>query len=291
MTALELLAERVSAGDRITEADARVLLDTHDLLAVGAMADDVRRRWHGTRTTFVRVFDVHVDAPPASLPAGLAAGEIRIVGTPASLGAAVAVVSRMRELAGTIPLTGFSLADLTQLHGSIREIAATLHEAGLHALAEVPVDQVAGPALMTDLHAGGLAAYRLTVQSYGDVPPAAMVQRAADIQAAVGGFHAFAPLPRLIAPTTPTTGYDDVKLVAIARLMLEIASIQVDWRLYGPKLAQVALTMGADDVDGIAAFDTASLGTRRSAIAEITGNIRAAAQDPVERNGRFESLE
>ena len=48
-----------------------------------------------------------------------------------------------------------------------------------------------------------------------------------------------------------------------------IESIQVDWPLYGPKLAQVALTVGADDVDGVAAVDPGVLGTRRSPIEEI----------------------
>src|SRR5918994_6559270 len=115
-----------------------------------------------------------------------------------------------------------------------------------------------------------------------------MVRRAAELHRTAGGFRTFAPLPRVVSPVTPTTGYDDVKLVAMARLMAaEIPSIQVDWPLYGPKLAQVALTMGADDVDGIAAFDPATLGVRRSALAEIIGNIRAAALEPVERNGRF----
>ena len=52
----------------------------------------------------------------------------------------------------------------------------------------------------------------------------------------------------------PTTGFDDVKRVALARLVVDnIPSIQVDWALYGPKLAQVALTVGADDVDGVSA--------------------------------------
>ena len=55
----------------------------------------------------------------------------------------------------------------------------------------------------------------------------------------------------MVNPAVPTTGYDDVKRIALARLVVDnIASIQVDWTLYGPKLAQVALTVGADDIDG-----------------------------------------
>jgi hypothetical protein len=43
-------------------------------------------------------------------------------------------------------------------------------------------------------------------------------------------------------------------------------------------------------VDGIAAVDSGVLGTRRSPIEEIRGNIRAAALDPVERDGLFELM-
>ena len=112
-----------------------------------------------------------------------------------------------------------------------------------------------------------------------------------DLQAAVGGFRAFAPLPRTMSVTTPTTGYDDLKQISLARLIVSnIDSIQVDWPLYGPKLAQVALTVGADDIDGVAAVDSGVLGTRRSPIEEIRGNIRAAGLDASERDGRFRLL-
>jgi aminodeoxyfutalosine synthase len=91
--------------------------------------------------------------------------------------------------------------------------------------------------------------------------------------------------------TTPTTGYDDLKQISLARLLVSnIDSIQVDWPLYGPKLAQVALTVGADDIDGVAAVDPGVLGTRRSPIEEIRGNIRAAGLEAAERDGRFRLL-
>ena len=291
VSALQTVAERVSAGDRVTEADARVLFESRDLIAVGSLADDVRRRLHGVRTTFVRVFEVHVDAPPGSLPSSVAAGEIRLVGTLSTLDHAIAVVTAARTLARGVFLTGFSLRDLSHWGVPVEQAAARLRQAGLEALAEVPVDAVADPSTVTAVRSAGLDAYRLTVHTPADISPAAMIKRAVDLQNDAGGFQAFAPLPRTLSPVTPTTGYDDVKLVAVARLMApEIPSIQVDWPLYGPKLAQVALTRGADDVDGIAASDPGTLGVRRSALAEITGNIRAAALEPVERNGRFEPI-
>jgi aminodeoxyfutalosine synthase len=90
-------------------------------------------------------------------------------------------------------------------------------------------------------------------------------------------------------PAVPTTGFDDVKRVALARLFLEdVPSIQVDWSLYGPKLAQVALTVGANDVDAVSPLDDSAEGRRRAPLEEIRRNIRAAGLDPVERDGRFD---
>ena len=96
------------------------------------------------------------------------------------------------------------------------------------------------------------------------------------------------PLPTMLSTFRPTTGYDDVKAVALARLALPgVAHLQVDWTRYGPKLAQVALTFGADDVDGVSASDEAPLGRRRAPLEEIRRNIEAAGFEPVERTGRF----
>jgi aminodeoxyfutalosine synthase len=113
----------------------------------------------------------------------------------------------------------------------------------------------------------------------------------AAVQREVAVIRAFAPLPREINPAVPTTGYEDVKRIALARLVVDnVPSIQVDWSLYGPKLAQVALTVGADDVDGVSPEDDMTLGRRRAPLEEIRRNIHAAGQDPVERNGRFDRL-
>ena len=57
---------------------------------------------------------------------------------------------------------------------------------------------------------------------------------------------------RKIDDTQPTTGYEDVKRIAISRSVVDnVETIQVDWALYGPKLAQVGLTFGADDIDSV----------------------------------------
>lgn len=293
METLAGLEERVSRGEPIDDRSARLLVETPDLIAVGALGDAVRRRMHGTRTTFVRVLDVHVEAPPAALPARMSAGEIRIVGTPSSLGAAIAAVKAASAVAGGIPVTGFSLADVRALGGpSLASACTALANAGLWGLAEVALDGASDLAeAVVEARKAGLAAARLTVRTLAADDRMDAAVRARDLQDAVGGFRVFAPLAREVSISTPTTGYDDVKQIALARVVAaNIASIQVDWPLYGPKLAQFALTVGADDVDGVAAVDPGILGTRRSPIEEIRGNIRAAALEPVERNGRFETI-
>src|SRR4026209_310940 len=102
----------------ISEADLQELAESKNLLTIGVRADEVRRRLHGTRTTFVRVFEIHVDAPVATLPPNASAGEFRIIGAPKSLQVASDAVRRARAVAANTPLTGFSLVDLLQLKGA-----------------------------------------------------------------------------------------------------------------------------------------------------------------------------
>jgi hypothetical protein len=286
-----------------TLTDPNAILANPDLIALGMQGNEVRRRMHGSRTTFVRVFEVHVNAPPAALPSGLTAGEIRIVGRPASEDVAFKAVEAVATLIDSDPLTkerrplvsGFSLADLeawAPTTAAIEALCRRLTGFGLEAIAETPIDLLADAvACVTAARNAGVGVERLTVHSLSEGQRIPIVERARDLQHSIGGFRAFAPLPRSISVATPTTGYDDVKQVVLARVIASnIDSIQVDWPLYGPKLAQVALTMGADDVDGIAAVDSGALGTRRSPIEEIKGNIRAAGLDAVERDGRFQLL-
>ena len=281
-----------------TTENAQALLGERDLIAVGTRGDNERRRRHGTTTPFVRVFEVHGDAVPALLPARANAGEIRLAGRPASLEHAVAAVSAARRLAdaAVVPLTAYSLTDLFDAafgsRDGFRTLLRALRDAGLEIISEAPVDasdDVA--ALIGDAHDHGLLVPRLTVHGSPDDSTTdarvALVLRAQEIQRAVGGVRVFAPLPRVSSIGRPSTGYDDVKVIAMARLLAgDIDSIQVDWALYGPKLAQVALTVGADDVDSVSPLE-GDLGRRRSPIEEIRGNIAAAGLEPAERDARF----
>jgi aminodeoxyfutalosine synthase len=288
MSTLAAVAERVAQGHKLQPADASLVLESHDLVAIGALADEVRRQRHGADTTFVRVFEAHPDAIPSSLPANVAAGEFRISGQPASASGAIAAVAALRKLAGAAPLFGFSLADLEDL-AAPSTFFADLKGAGLDGIADTPVDRLQSAASIQAARAAGLLVLRLTVDSI----PADLLQLMSSVEAIVrdaGGFQAFAPLPRRVPVASPTTGYDDVKSVALARLLLDVPSIQVDWPLYGPKLAQVGLLVGADDIDGVVAAEPGTLGPRRTALEEVRGNIVAAGLQAVERDGRFARL-
>ncbi len=100
---------------------------------------------------------------------------------------------------------------------------------------------------------------------------------------AIPALQTVAPLPRQQSIAVPTTGYDDVRSVALARLGLPmVKTIQVDWAQYGPKLAQVALTFGANDLDRVSTAEDASLGRRRTPVEDVRRNIEAAGFTAVE---------
>jgi aminodeoxyfutalosine synthase len=287
VSTLAAVSERLAQGEKLQPADAEIVLGSHDLVAIGMMADEIRRQRHGLETTFVRVFEAHVDAVPATLPANVSAGEFRLTGRPASVAAAVGAVAAMRRLAGTAPLFGYSLADLERL--GVPDTYGQLSGAGLDGIAELPLDLLADPGPVRAARNAGLRVLRVTV----DAAPADLLDLLDALKTLsdeVGGFQAFAPLPRRLSVTAPTTGYEDVKCVALSRMLLDIPSIQVDWPLYGPKLAQVGLIVGADDIDGVLASEPGVLGPRRTALEEVCGNIRAAGLEPVERDGRFVRL-
>ena len=206
------------------------------------MADEVRRRRHGTRTTFVRVAVVPVAAGTPSWPS--AAGEVRIVGAPSSVKAAVERVAEVAAVARGVPVSGFTLADIEHVSTAdgmpLRGLLEELRAAGLELIAEAPIDALGDPRrAIEEVNIAGLVLARVTVHRLPSADVIPLLNRVVDLQRAVGVIRTFAPLPRTMNPALPTTGYDDVKRVACARLIVDnIPSIQVDWSLYGPKLAR-----------------------------------------------------
>jgi aminodeoxyfutalosine synthase len=279
----------------VSDAELATLASGHDIISLGMLADEARRQRHGARTTFVRV--ARVDATPgAAIAAPVEAGEVRIEGAPPSRLAAIQRVNEVKAAVGAVPLSAFSLADLEQLAAvekvNLRTVLEEMRAAGLELIGEAPLDRLQNARRsIEEVNIAGLALSRLTIHQLPSGEPTALLRDAASLQRDVGVIRSFAPLPRRLNPAVPTTGYEDVKRVALGRLIVDnIPSIQVDWSLYGPKLAQVALTVGADDVDAVSAVDDQTDGPRRAPLEEIRRNITAAGLEPIERNGRFESI-
>jgi 2-iminoacetate synthase ThiH len=288
------VAAKIDAGEPLSDHDITELGSSRNIIALGMLATTIRRRVRPNEVTYVRVTDLKLDAAGELVPAAVpeASGEVRIFQTPHTLDAAVTVVENARERAGKIPLSAFCLFELGKLPEGLPVVLPALRKAGLEIVTQAPIDRLAAPEqaleAMTD---AGLHLARLTVNETPDREWTAICRHVAALQTKLNMIRAFAPLPRKIDATQPTTGYEDVKRIALSRVLAgNIDTIQVDWSLYGPKLAQVALTFGADDIDSVAADDDASQGKRRSPREEIHRSIRAAGFEPVERDARFNRL-
>lgn len=294
VTQFDTWLSRLDAGERLSADVIRQLAETPDILALGMLADAQRRRLHDGRVTYLRVARCAFDrsfadqVPPA-------AREVRLTGAPDSLTRAVEAVQQAKAFAADRALTGFSWAAVQALATGGTTIARVLEElkgAGLEAVAELPLDGDADVDAAVDrLIAAGYERIRLTLDKAPAAERVALLLRAGALQARVGRIQALNPLPSVLNTFRPTTGYDDVKMVAIARLAAPaIDTVQVDWLRYGPKLAQVALTFGADDFDGVTPSDEAPEGRRRAPLEDVRRNIEAAGFTPVERDGRFAVL-
>lgn len=292
-TLLSTLSEKVLAGDTLTDDEANELVATNDLVSLGMIADEIRRARHGDGVTFVRVEAVSADESVRDRSLPPSTGELRLVGAPTTLDAAVALVRDAAALAGgRVPVSAFNLSALERLAGSepLEIPLKRLRDTGLELVAEVDLDRVTEPSrALNALLEAGLHAFRLTLGA-ADARDVVKWCRLADrLQAEFGEFRAFAPLSIDTSTEQPSTGYDDVRVVAVARMLVrEIGSIQVDWSRYGPKLAQVAMLFGANDLDAVSTSDESEHGPRRAPLEEVRRNIRAASRSPIERDGRFE---
>ena len=286
------LEAKAAAGHPLTHDEAERVLACPDLVSVGVLGELARRAHHGDAVTYGQVLIVDTDAVPGDVGG---AGEIRITTRPASIEAACAQVRAVAAAAGRVPVTGFSAADLLALAGGdhlvLADVAARLRAAGLGGVAFLPVDVCVDAAeLVRALNHGGLQVLRATVDHAATIATRLMcVERVAALQAETSALRAFAPLPRFDETDAPSTGYDDVRTIAVARLVCAaVPTIQVDWAMYGPKLAQVAIAYGADDIDNVPTIDMLGLGHRRSPAEDIARQITAAFATPVARDGRFE---
>ena len=288
----DAMLERITAGDRLAPDDLEQLEAAPDILQVGMLADTLHRSLHGTRVTYLRVALCPYDKPFTEV-VPLTAREVRITGKPESVEVALTAVEAARAVAGERTVSGFSWLDVERLAAADAErtskVLQRLRVAGLDALAEFPLDRAADArAALESMMAAGYTQVRLTMERTAAAARGALFTAAAALKESYPAIRSISPLPSVLHSLRPTTGYEDVKSVALARLAApNIPDVQVDWLRYGPKLAQVALTFGANDLDNVPATDEAPEGRRRAPLEEVRRNIQAAGFEPAERDGRF----
>ena len=261
-----VIADRARQGQALT-AEELDQLATCDILSLGILADEVRRARAGDAVTYVR------DA------------EIRLTSLPASLSETVDLI-RSARAASTTLLAGFSLADIIDRDWApLTDVLTQMKQAGLDAIVEAPVDLLVDPVTALEAaRAAGLQVRCLSLRKPLSGPRTDYLMRVRALVERFTEIDAVAPLPREQSIAAPTTGYEDVRAVALARLALpSVRRIQVDWTQYGPKLAQVALTFGANDLDRVPTTDDEALGRRRTSLEDVRRNIAAAGFTAVER--------
>ncbi len=116
------------------------------------------------------------------------------------------------------------------------------------------------------------------------------------------GFKAFIPLPFLPDNTglehiRRTSAVDDIKTIAISRLMLDnIDHVKAFWIMLGLPVAQISLEFGADDLDGTVIEErimhAAGVETKKGITQdELIQWIRQAGYIPVERDTVYNILQ
>jgi aminodeoxyfutalosine synthase len=125
--------------------------------------------------------------------------------------------------------------------------------------------------------------------------------RLRELQDETGGFQTFIPLAfhpdhTGLSHIPKPTGLMDLKTMAVSRLMLDnFPHIKAYWVMLGIQTAQVALSFGADDLDGTVVHekiyhDAGSDSPQELSVAEIRRLIEEAGRVPVERDTLYHEV-
>ena len=121
------------------------------------------------------------------------------------------------------------------------------------------------------------------------------------LQDETGGFVTFIPLA-FHPDNTPlhhipkTTGFDDLKNIAVSRLMLDnIPHIKAYWVMMTEAMAQISQRFGSDDLDGTIVeekiyHDAGSDSPQETTVAELRRLIEGAGRVPIERDTLYNEV-
>jgi aminodeoxyfutalosine synthase len=159
--------------------------------------------------------------------------------------------------------------------------------------------------IMEEVHRAGLKSNATMLyghlESHGDRVD--HMGRLRQLQDRTGGFQTFIPLafqpentPLRLPGGHGTTGVDDLKTLAVARIYLDnFANIKAYWVMLGEKIAQTALCFGVNDLDGTVVeekigHDAGASSPQAMSREEIARLIRKAGRIAVERDTLYNEL-
>ncbi|CAG0969662.1 aminodeoxyfutalosine synthase [Methanosarcinales archaeon] len=221
--------------------------------------------------------------------------------------------------------TAVEIAHLSQISGmSVREVLLRLKKAGLTGLPggggeifnektrkQVCPDKISGERwlkVMETAHGLGIKSNATMlyghIEIHGDIVD--HILRIRQLQKKTRGFQAFIPLrfhpdntylQKNGIVTEGPTGFDDLKTIAVARLLLNgyINNIKSYWVMLGEKMSQIALSYGANDIDGTVMEERITHAAGGAAPEympkdRIIHLIRNAGRIPVERTSNYEII-
>jgi len=348
--------DKVTAGERISEADALRLFESKDLNAVGAIADFARQKKTGNNRasyiinryinysnycilscqfcSFARKkrdadgFQFSVEEIVQKAREALAIGitELHIVGglhpsLPFSY--YIDMLRALKALDSRLQLKCFTAIEILHLawlaKKSVEQTLIELKDAGLESLtgggAEIFRKEVRSAIARgkesaeeyLDVHRTWhkLGGRSTCTMLYGHVESLAdrvdHLRQLRALQDETRGFTGFVPLAYQpedndIPVEKPPTGFDSLRTIAVSRIYLDnFPHITAYWVGLGLKLAQVALSYGADDLHGtiieehifhMAGATSPQLQTE----AAMLKAIREAGRTPVQRNTFYEPI-
>lgn len=220
-------------------------------------------------------------------------------------------------------LTAVEIAHLARIEkSSIEDVLGALREAGLTSLPGGGAE-VFGPAVRFTIAERKLSgeewievhrtAHRMGIPSnctmlYGHVETVddriAHLLMLRDLQDDTGGFLTYIPLAyhpdhnalgrELGREGSATTGYEDLKNIAVGRLVLDnIPHVKTHWPMVTPAMAQIVLSFGCDDVEGTVVYErvyheAGATTQMHMQYHDLVDLIRRAGRKPVERDSLYQ---
>ena len=353
---LRPIAGKVLAGERLSGEDGVALYQSHDLLAVGWLANYVREQKHGD-TCYYNVnrhinptnicvahcrlcafgrspdaagaYNFSLDEIWSRAAQGVAEGatEFHIVGglhPDLPFEHYLDLIRGLKQRFPHVHLKAFTMVEVGYYSRisklTIRDTLLKMKDAGVDSLPgggaeifhprvrKVICDHKVSGQMWLQIartaHEVGLHSNATMLYGHIETPEERVdhLLKLRELQDETHGFVAFIPLAFHPANTALShlpkpTGLDDLKTIAVSRLLLDnFDHIKAYWIMLTPRIAQIALGFGANDLDGTVVeekiyHDAGATTPEHLTRADLERLIRTAGRVPVERDTLYNRVD